>query len=108
MSDLFNTMQVRDDSEHWEALAKRVAVNAARDSKRSGLEWLAHSRATWLAVCLLLAAALLSIVSVGENAKSRSADWTQAIAPVDDVARAIILTDSPPAIGVLLLGGRGG
>jgi hypothetical protein len=110
MSDLFDTTRVRDDSEHWDALAERVASNAAREWNESGFEWLAHSRVTWVAASLLLAAALLSVVSPDESSSvwSRSPEWTQALAPADDVGRAVILPDSPPAIGTLLLRARGG
>jgi hypothetical protein len=110
MSDLFDTTHVRDDPAHWDALTERVAANAARESKGGGFEWLAQSRAGWVTASLLLAAALLSMLSSAEksSATSRSTEWAPALAPADDVGRAMLLPDGPPAIGALLLGDRGG
>jgi hypothetical protein len=110
MSDFFDTTQVRDDARHWDAVAERVAANAARQSKGRAFDWLAHSRAGWVAISFLSAAALALIVLPTDNSSvtSRSAEWVQALAPADDVARAIITRDAPPAIGALLLAWRGG
>ena len=109
-SDLFDTSDVRDDAGHWDALAERVAAHAARESNTGGFDWFAHSRASWVAASLLLAAALVFMVLPAENSPSRSfgAEWARALAPADDVGRAIILQDGPPAIGALLLGGQDG
>ena len=110
MPDLFDTTGVLDDSEHWDALAERVAVAAARESKRSGVEWLASSRAGWIAASLLLVALwALMMPTESSSAGSFSGEWVQALAPADEVAKAIIVRDSPPAIGALLLSSsRGG
>src|SRR5207247_2075946 len=109
MPDFFDTTSVRDEPEHWDAIAERVAGIAARKSTRSSVEWLAHSRAGWISAGLLLSAALLSIFAAGENASaaSRDAEWAQLLAPADEVGRAIVLPDRPPPIGALLLNGRG-
>jgi len=108
MPDLFDTNQVRDDAGHWDALADRVAANAARESNEGGFEWFARSRAGWVAASLLLAAALAFIELPAEDpsATGFSAEWAQAVAPADDVGRAITSHDGPPAIGALLLGGQ--
>jgi len=110
MPDFFDTTRVRDDARHWDALAARFAANAARQSKGRAFDWLAHSRASWVAISLLCAAAVaLIVLPAGDSpARSRSADWAQALAPVDNVGRAIIVNDAPPLIGALLLGVRGG
>lgn len=110
MPDLFDTSQVRDDAAHWDALAQRVAADSERESKGSSVNWFAHSRANWVAASLLLAAALAFMVLPDENPSetSFSSEWAQALAPADDVGRAIILDDSPPAIGALLTGRSGG
>lgn len=110
MPDLFDTHQVPDDAAHWDALAERVAADAARESKGSGLDWFAHSRASWVAASFLLAAALAFIVLPADDSSASgfSAVWAEALAPEDDVGRAIILPDGPPAIGALLLGGQSG
>lgn len=106
MSNLFDTTTIRDDAEYWDVLAKRVAANAARESKASGFDWLAQSRASsWLAASLLLVAALAFLVLPTESSSAGRprADWDQALAPADDVGQAIVLRDAPPAIGALLL-----
>lgn len=75
---------------------------------RSGFEWLAQSRAGWLAASLLLGVALLSMALAGSSAAARASDWVQMLAPADDVGRAITVSDSPPAIGALLARTPGG
>jgi hypothetical protein len=105
MSNLFDTNQVRDDAAYWDALAERVAGNATRESKGSGFEWLAHSRSSWVVASLLLAGALavMTLPAASPRTSSFSAEWNQALAPSDDVARAILLDDEPPAIGALIV-----
>jgi hypothetical protein len=108
MPDLFDTSSIPDEREHWDTIADRVAGIAARKSKGGAAEWLAHSPASWVSACLLLVAALLSVFSQLEDAfaASSAAEWTEAIAPADDVGRMIVSPDRPPPISVLLLGGR--
>jgi hypothetical protein len=108
--DLFDTTRVRDDPKHWDALAERVAANAVRESERGGFDWLARSRVGWVAACILLAVALLSTMLRRESSSgtSRRAEWRRVLAPADDVGKAIVLPEGPPAIGALLLGTRGG
>lgn len=110
MPDLFDTSEIRDDAGHWDALAERVVADAAREPIASGFDWFAHSRASWVATALLLAAALAFIVLPDENSSATrfSAEWAQVLTPADDLGKAIILPDGPPSIGALLLGGQGG
>jgi hypothetical protein len=109
MSDLFETTQIRDEPEHWDALADRVAATAAREAKPSGFEWLANSRAGWVAASLLLAAALaLTMVPVeDQSAGSVVPEWAQSLAPTDDAGKVMVMRDGPPAIGALLLNNQG-
>lgn len=106
--DLFDTTRVPDDPEHWDALAGRVAATAARESKRSGVDWLASSRAGWVAASLLLLAAWALMPAENSSARSFSGEWAQTLAPADNLGKAIIVRDSPPAIGALVLGDRRG
>jgi hypothetical protein len=110
MPDLFDTRQVRDDPGHWDALAERVAAHAAGQSSQSGLAWFAQSRAGWIAASVLLAAAAAFIVLRPEDPGTPGLRtvWEQAFAPADDVGRALLASDGPPAIGVLRRGGQGG
>jgi hypothetical protein len=110
MPDLFDTSQVPDDAAHWDAQAERVAADATRESTRGGFDWFAQSRASWVAGSLLLATALaFGLLPADDSSESSfSAVWAEALAPADDVGRAIILPDGPPAIGALLLGVQGG
>ena len=107
-ADLFDTRDIHDDPGHWDALARRVAANAlhSRGFDDSGLEWLARQRTAALAAGLLLGAGLFSLFVPDADTVSRS-DWTEAIAPSDDVGRAMMLGD-PPSIGELLLGRKSG
>ena len=101
MVDLFDTSTVRDDPEHWEALAARVVAAAARGSARGAIEWLTEGRAGWVVASLAFAALLLSMwaspVPVVRD------EWARVLAPSDDVGKVMTLRDRPPAIGELLL-----
>jgi hypothetical protein len=110
MTDLFDTSCVRDEGEHWDEIAERVAGIAARKSNASSAEWLAHSRAGWISACLLLSVALLSIFTQTEKASaaSRRAAWAQLLSPADEVGKGMVLPDRPPPIGALLLDERRG
>lgn len=110
MPDLFDTRHVRDDAEHWDALAERVAALAARRSKGGGVDRFARSGPSWIAASLLLAAALafMALPAASSSARSSTVEWAQALAPADDVGRAITLYDGPPAIGALVLGRQRG
>jgi hypothetical protein len=112
MTELFNTRDVRDDPEHWDALANRVAATAVlRSKEKSSFGWFAHSRASWAAASVLLAAALTFMVLVTRRASLSdfSVDWGQALGPTDQVGKTMILRDRPPALGALLIGtGDGG
>jgi hypothetical protein len=107
MSDFFDTRQIRDDHEHWDALATRIARDAVR--KPSGVDWLAGSRASWIAASLLLAAALaFAVPTTDTSAGKSSTSWVETLAPADDVGRAMILRDAPPDMVALIFGsGRG-
>lgn len=109
MSELFDTRGVPDEPAHWDAIAVRVAENAARESRRGAFEWLAQFRAGWIAASLLLAAALFSMASVsGDLAQTQGSEWRQVVAPGDDVGRQMTLSKSPPAVSSLLVQTRGG
>lgn len=106
MAELFDTRRVRDDDAHWDALAERVARQAARRSSEGGVVSLAASRAGVIAASLLFAVSLLYMtMSRGEGARS-SPVLGQALAPSDDVGRVIALTGRPPALGALLFDAR--
>jgi hypothetical protein len=114
MADLFDTRQIPDDDPHWDALAERVSANAAQQSvlesrARSGATgagWLIRSRAGWIAASLMLAAALtwMALPTPAASPASLGPAWAEALAPADDVGRAIAIQDAPPSIGMLLLG----
>ena len=110
MADLFDTRQIPDDAAYWDALAHRVATHAVRESNGAVLDWFAHSRAGWIAASLLLVAGLafMTLPTDGASATSLAPDWSQPVAPVDDLGRAIVSRDTPPSIGALLLLGSAG
>jgi len=106
MSDLFDTRSVDDAAEHWDALAERVAREAARQSfstRQVGVVSVVASRAGVIAAAVLLAASLAFMTMAGRQGSSRpSVELGQALAPSDDVGRAIALTARPPAVAALL------
>jgi len=107
VTNRFATSRIRDDAGHWDARAEQVAADVVRELNRGGFEWLGNSRRMWVAACLLMLVALLSVVSSGviPVAQGVATELTNALAPVDDIGRAIVLPDRPPAIGALLLPG---
>lgn len=105
MPDLFDTRGIKDDPAHWEALAERVAREAARRSRSSqppGVGSLAASRAALIAASLLLAASLAFMTMSSRQNPRPMAELGQALAPGDDVGRAFALTGRPPAVAALL------
>ena len=105
--ELFDTHRVRDHDEHWDALAARIATAATRQGT---LGRLADSRFVWVAASALLAAglALLVLPDASRSSGTGRAEWTQLIAPADDIGRAIAAPDGPPPVGVLVLSDRRG
>ena len=108
LTDLFDTSLMPDDSAHWDELAERVTAKAAHGSEGLGFGAFVHSHASWLAASLLLAAALAFVVLPAKkySASSFTEEWAAALAPSDDVGRAIVLPERPPAIDVLMLSGQ--
>lgn len=105
MPELFDTHGVTDDAEHWDALAERVARGAVRrsDAIRRGRGSLAASRVGLIAASLLLAASLAFLTMASRPGTPRSTTMLgQALAPSDDVGRAIAMTGRPPALAALL------
>lgn len=109
MPDLFDTRQIPDDASYWDALAERVSAHAARGSGGTVLDWFAHSRGSWIAASLMLAAGIAFMVSpLGNPGPGLAPALAQPITPVDDLGKAIVSRDTPPAIGALLLLGSAG
>src|SRR6185437_2379486 len=106
MPELFDTRGVDDAAEHWDALAERVAREAARQSfsaRQAGVASVVASRAGLIAAALLFAASLAFMTITERQGSSRpGAELGQALAPSDDVGRAIALTGRPPAVAALL------
>ena len=104
MADLFDTRGVPDESEYWDALARRIAHHATRDPSRGAFVWLAESRTGFIAASVVCGLALASAAMVrGSSPGSRAAEWVLVITPADDVGSAITTSSTPPAIGTLLL-----
>jgi hypothetical protein len=102
MTEIFDTSSVRDDDAHWQALAERVTANviAGNDSGR-----IAAPAALWVGVSLAFAASLALMIFSGRPVSARDdAALRVALAPADDVGRALALPDAPPKIGDLVLG----
>lgn len=112
MPELFDPRGVTDSAEHWDALAERVAREAVRRSRHGDRGALVASRAGLIAASLLLAASLAFLATASRPGSRRPpVELRQALAPSDDVGRAIASTGKPPAIAALLFdeprGGEG-
>jgi hypothetical protein len=102
MPELFDTTDLPDDEQYWSDLTARIVQRAA--SQRTGLGWLAHSRARWAAGAALLAAGLLLMLSPRRARSNEMVQgWAAVLAPNDAGFRAVALGDRPPSIGLLLL-----
>ena len=105
MADLFDTSQVHDDADHWHELADRVVATAVRQSNQSGFDWLTQWQTGWVAascaMVVMLVSALLGFRQ--PSAASGPVEWIRALAPPDEVGKAITLSERAPAIGELLL-----
>jgi hypothetical protein len=110
MTDLFDTRQIPDHASYWDALTDRVAAHAVRSPNSAVVDWFAHSRVGWIAASLLLVAGLAFMTMPTDDplATSLAPDWTQPVAPSDGLGRAVISSNTPPAIGALLLLGSAG
>ena len=110
MPDLFDTRQIPDDVSYWDTLAERVAAHAVRDSSGTVLDWFAHSRSSWIAASLLLAAGIAFMVLpvADPSVPSLAPTLSQPVTPADDLGKAIVSRDAPPSLGTLLLLGSAG
>ena len=103
--DPLERTEIPDDPDHWDRLARRVATVAIRASRPSAFEWMANSRAVWVATCLLIAGVLTLTMGTDQQGQMR-VQWAEMLAPSDALGQAIVVRDGPPAIGALLIGGR--
>lgn len=100
---LFTGVSVNDDVAHWDALAERVSATALRESRADAVSRFGESRAAWLVAASLLFAALAYLAAPALPAAPQGSEWSQALAPADDVGRALAGLGGPPAIGALVL-----
>ncbi|HEX4683383.1 MAG TPA: hypothetical protein VH277_11775 [Gemmatimonadaceae bacterium] len=101
MTELFDTSRISDDDANWDAVAARIAARAsARERGR-----FVDSPALWAGASILFAASLVMMMS-SMRSSSRARDegeWRVALAPADDVGRALAVRDAPPSVGALVL-----
>ena len=99
--------EIIDTSEHWDALAARIAAEAGGARGAAGFAWFAQSRAGWVVASLLLVAGLAFLALPAEDSSpAGAAEWVEALAPADEAGMAMVLRDGPPPLGALLLAGR--
>ena len=110
MTDLFTTTGVRDDPDHWDTSAARIAEAATRTVQGNEWAWFASSRGAWLAASILLIIAAFSVRSATENPPFSDPNGVlrRALVPSEDTATALVLRSVPPSIETLLLGRRAG
>ena len=102
MSELFDTTQLPDDAEHWDAMARRVVAAVARAQTPSLLEWLASPRIAWLAASIIVAALSILVIWAPEPSPQAMQEWAPAFAPADAAGRVMTVADRPPDIELLL------
>ena len=101
MSELFDTTNVPDDPQYWDAMTTRVVAAVTSVRSPSLLDWLATSRIAWLAASIVLAAVAI-VMWVPETAVQARREWTPLFAPADAVGRMMTVADRPPDIELLL------
>ena len=99
MTELFDTRGVRDDDAHWQSFAERVAAGAVASGRGRPF---ASSTVLWAGASLAFAASLILMLASAPTPDD--AALRIALAPADDVGRALALRDAPPKIGELVLG----
>ena len=102
MSELFDTTELRDDSEHWDAMAERVAAAVVRAQTPSLLDWLASSRIVWLTAAIAVMTLLVLVLWEPEPSARATQTWVPLIAPADSSGKIMTIADRPPAIETLL------
>ena len=104
--EFFDTHEVPDTPEHWDAFAERVARNISKPA--SSVEWLARSRAGWVGGLVALAASVVFLVAAQTSEKPQAAadEWTRALSPSDSVARIVLVSNRPPRLEALLFSQR--
>ena len=109
MTDLFDSGSVRDDDQHWDEMAKRVAARAIRDSNQSSLDWLSGPRGSMIAASLIIVATVVFAMFAGKKSERNfDAVSIEAFVPTDELGRAIALQSAPPQLGALLMPARSG
>ena len=106
MSDLFDTMKIRDEPEYWDSLAARVTRNAISRGRRGrGLARFAGSPVGWMAATILAGiAATFVLISRSISPAREMGRLGESLQPSDEIGRQIGLHASPPSVGALLLG----
>ncbi len=106
--ELFDTGEIHDDAQQWDALALRVTAQAMK-RPRSVLQWLASSHAAAVAMAIVVGALAILFAATGtiQGDTSIREQWTRLLAPSDAVGRTIATGNRPPTISRLLDDARG-
>jgi len=107
-TQLFDTGDVRDEAQHWDAFAARVTAEAMKRPV-SVLQWLAGPRAAAVAMAFVIAALAIVFLATGDAQGDMSVreQWTRLLAPSDPVGRTIATGDRPPSVSRLFDDARG-
>jgi hypothetical protein len=104
--ELFDTGDVRDDAQYWDAFASRVTAQAMK-RRATVLQWLAGPRAAVAAVAVVLGAlAILLATTEGTETTIRD-EWTRLLAPSDPIGHALATGSQPPTVDRLFDDARG-
>ena len=100
MPELFDTAGLRDDAEHWDAMAAKVAAGACRRSN-TPIGLIGRSNASLVvAIVVLLIAGLWTL----SPAVSRSQDvpLAQFLTTADGIGQQMLAVEAPPPVADLL------
>ena len=100
MPKLFDTAGLRDDAEHWDAVAARVAAGVRRRSN-TPLGWIAHSNASLVVAAVVLLVA--SVWALRPDSRATDVALAQVLTTADGVGQRMLAADAPPPVAGLLL-----
>lgn len=101
MPELFDTADVRDDAEHWDAVATRVAAGARRRSN-TPIGWIGRSNAPLVAAILVLLVASVWTLSAGAE-RLKAAPLAEVLTSSDEIGQQMLAAEAPPPVADLLL-----
>ena len=100
MPELFDTAGLRDDAEHWDTMAAKVAAGARRRSN-TPVGWIGRSNvALVVAIVVLLGAGVWTLSPA--VSRPRGVALTQVLTTADGIGQQMLAAEAPPPVADLL------